>query len=224
MTESRWIAFELHDGLMQWVIGARMHMAALVASFKAGPNGADTPEELVARLNQILSYLNQASDEGRQLIRFVEGLPRSGHDVDVVKTLASTTDLLTRKTHQGQPVITFQPPQLAWPLLPPHFAWSIVRIVQQAAVNAVRHSQAQHVDVKLTASGDGELAVDVIDDGLGFDPQVEYPGHYGLQSMRQRAREAHLQLTIDSQPNGGGTRVSLRIPASSNDSLSVEDS
>ena len=32
MTQPRWIAYELHDGLMQWVIGARMHMAALVAA------------------------------------------------------------------------------------------------------------------------------------------------------------------------------------------------
>ena len=213
MAESRWIAFELHDGLMQWVIGARMHMAALVASFNSTAAAAETPEELESRLTQILSYLNQASDEGRQLIRFVEGLPPSGDAVDVVETLANTTELLTRKTRDGRPLITFREPAAPWPLLQPHVAWSFVRIVQQAAVNAVRHSQAEHVDVNLSSGDAGELVVDVVDDGIGFDPSIAYPGHYGLESMRQRARESRIHLSIDSQPNRGGTRVQVRMPA-----------
>mgnify|MGYP000683954862 CR=1 FL=1 len=212
MAESRWIAFELHDGLMQWVMGARMHIAALVASMKQAPGGAGTPEELETRLTQILSYLNQASEEGRQLIRFVEGLPSSDGSVDVVQTLARTAELLGRKTREGRPVITFLPPTRPWPALPPQFAWMIVRIVQQAAMNAVRHSDARRVTLILDRIGDRELSVEVDDDGKGFDPAVDYPGHYGLRSMRQRAREARVELTIDSQPNGGGTRVKLRIP------------
>lgn len=212
MAESRWIAFELHDGLMQWVIGARMHIAALVASIQQSPSAAGTPEELEARLTQILSYLNQASEEGRQLIRFVEGLPATDGSVDVVEALAATAEFLERKTRDGRPTITFQRPDRPWPQLPPHFAWNVIRIVQQAAVNAVRHSNAERVALILSEVNDRELCVQINDDGKGFDPSAEYAGHYGLSSMRHRAEEARIDLTIDSQPNGGGTCVSLRIP------------
>jgi signal transduction histidine kinase len=156
--------------------------------------------------------LNQASEEGRQLIRFIEGLPPTDGTVDVIEALATTAGLLTRKSRDGRPTISFQRPERPWPELQPHFAWSVVRIIQQAAVNAVRHSQAEHIAIILGVNDQGELCVSVIDDGQGFDPEGEYPGHFGLQSMRQRARESHMHLAIDSQPNGGGTRVILRIP------------
>src|SRR5687767_4775337 len=109
MRETHWIAFELRDGLMQWVIGARMHLAALLANNKVGL----TPEA-ASNLEQILSYLHQAADEGRQLIRFIEGLP-PGETVDAVATLERTCELLTRKTSGGRPEITFFHPRPAWP-------------------------------------------------------------------------------------------------------------
>lgn len=211
MSESRWIAFELHDGLMQWVIGARMHIAAMVASLKKNPESDDASDELASKLTQILSYLNQASEEGRQLIRFLEGLPCADGSVDVVETLATTVDVLGRKTQQGRPALNFCRPEQPWPALPPQFAWTIVRIVQQAAVNAVRHSGAERINLVLGTSPDGQFKVDITDDGRGFDPGAAYPGHYGLSSMRQRAAEAHIDLAIDSRPGGGGSRVSLRF-------------
>jgi two-component system nitrate/nitrite sensor histidine kinase NarX len=216
MAESRWIAYELHDGLMQWVIGARMHIAALVSSMKQSTStGGEMPEDLEGRLTQILSYLNQASEEGRQLIRFIEGLAPTDGTVDVIETLETTAAILTRKSRDGRPMISFKRPERPWPELQPQFAWCVVRIIQQAAVNAVRHSQAEHIAIILGGSKQGELCVSVIDDGKGFDPCGEYPGHFGLQSMRQRARENHWDLAIDSQPDGGGTRVVLRIPVQS---------
>ena len=213
MAESRWIAYELHDGLLQWVIGARMHMAALISSLQpSAPSSAAPPDDLETRLTQILSYLNQASEEGRQLIRFIEGLPETDGAVDVIETLATTAELLTRKTRDRRPTIRFQPPEQPWPQFQPPLAWAVVRIVQQALVNAVRHSEGDQVAVILGVTTDAELCITVIDDGQGFDPDADFPGHYGLKTMRQRARDAHLRLAIDSQPHGGGTRVTLRIP------------
>lgn len=209
MKDTRWIAFELHDGLMQWVIGARMHLAALVASLADKPSAPGDVEET---LRQILTYLNQAADEGRQLMRFVEGLPE-GETIDVVGTLATTCELLERKAIGGRPEICFRCPEQPWPEMPPKLAWTVVRIIQQAAVNAVRHSGAEHLYVTLSGTAEEALSVVVRDDGCGFDPEGDYPGHFGMQSMRQRARELGLELAIASQPGGGGTTVSLRIPA-----------
>jgi signal transduction histidine kinase len=156
--------------------------------------------------------LNQAADEGRQLMRFIEGLPEA-ETVDVVETLEKTCELLTRKASSGRPRIIFQSPAQPWPRMSPKTAWSVVRIIQQAAVNAVRHSGADLLVVSLGGTGDSALTVLVRDDGHGFDPGKEYPGHYGLSSMRQRARELGMNLSIESRCGGDGTRVSLRIPA-----------
>jgi signal transduction histidine kinase len=49
----------------------------------------------------------------------------------------------------------------------------------------------------------------VIDDGIGFDPQApESERHFGLEGMRERAELIHAKLRIESQP-GKGTRLSL---------------
>ena len=59
-------------------------------------------------------------------------------------------------------------------------------------------------------SDDGDLRVEVRDDGAGFDPTQVTAG-MGLSSMRDRIAAVGGALTIQSRP-GGGTRVSAIIP------------
>jgi signal transduction histidine kinase len=56
-----------------------------------------------------------------------------------------------------------------------------------------------------------QVVVEVRDNGLGFDPAVGHPGHFGLDSMRSRASEIGGRLTISSAP-GLGTLVRVRVP------------
>jgi signal transduction histidine kinase len=55
------------------------------------------------------------------------------------------------------------------------------------------------------------MALDVSDDGVGFDAQGDFPGHLGLRSMRERAARLGGTLTIASAP-GKGTSIRARIP------------
>jgi signal transduction histidine kinase len=90
------------------------------------------------------------------------------------------------------------------------------RIVEQALNNTERHAQAQHVRVTLTGgdmtvSGAGpRVRLEVADDGIGFDPAQERPGHYGLRGMREQAALIEARLQIESAP-GTGTRVTLEF-------------
>lgn len=203
MPEPRWIAFELHDGLMQWVIGARMHLSALIATVKE--QGAT--EDLDESLMQILAQLNQATEEGRHLIRFIEGLDES-ESTDAAAALKVSCEVLIRKAREGSPELIFMDPEPPWPQLAPRRAWSIVRIVQQAAINAVRHSGGDWVRIQLGWTEEGEgLQVLITDNGHGFDPLRDYPGHFGLRSMRQRARETGWELEIDSSASGTQVRI-----------------
>jgi signal transduction histidine kinase len=85
----------------------------------------------------------------------------------------------------------------------------LLRIVQEALQNALRHSRAEHVTVRMH-SENGHLLLEVSDDGIGFDPDAAElrSKHLGLTSMEERARELGGRLAIQSI-QGSGTTVRL---------------
>jgi len=62
----------------------------------------------------------------------------------------------------------------------------LYRLVLEALNNALKHADADSIDVDLRVEGEA-LVVGVRDDGRGFDPAQERPGHLGLHTMRERA-------------------------------------
>jgi signal transduction histidine kinase len=89
---------------------------------------------------------------------------------------------------------------------------SLFRIAQEAVMNAARHASATRVAVAI-AERDGRVILTVRDDGVGFD--LDAPGtdadHWGLKSMRERARAIGGMLHVESAP-GAGTRVTAGVP------------
>jgi len=59
---------------------------------------------------------------------------------------------------------------------------------------------------------DAQIRLEVSDNGVGFDTESEHPGHFGLNTMRERAIELGGSLEIDSRPQAG-TTVRAIIPA-----------
>jgi len=87
----------------------------------------------------------------------------------------------------------------------------LFRIVQEALVNAVRHSGASRLTVRLTVRPTA-VEVGVHDDGRGFDPGVAPPdAHYGLRSMHERALELGGSFDVVSAP-GRGTAIEVSVP------------
>jgi signal transduction histidine kinase len=84
------------------------------------------------------------------------------------------------------------------------------RIGHEAMHNVVKLAKATPVWITLRVEK-SLLSLDVRDDGVGFDPDSEYPGHLGLRSMRERAARVHGTLGFASTP-GGGAAITLRIP------------
>jgi len=86
-------------------------------------------------------------------------------------------------------------------------------ILKEAIHNSVRHGKPSRVSLTV-ALNDGHLAVEVVDDGCGFDlPELRSSGGvgHGLSSMVRRAVELGGTLDLASQP-GAGTRVRLEVP------------
>ncbi|MGM7774510.1 helix-turn-helix transcriptional regulator [Arthrobacter sp. KNU-44] len=86
------------------------------------------------------------------------------------------------------------------------------RAVMEALNNAVKHSQAQAIDITVTDLQD-TVVITVADNGRGFDPSVLRPGHLGMETMHERADviEAYFELHTAA---GEGTTIQLSIPAS----------
>ncbi|HEY2440035.1 MAG TPA: GAF domain-containing sensor histidine kinase [Solirubrobacteraceae bacterium] len=89
----------------------------------------------------------------------------------------------------------------------------VLRIAEEALHNAVRHSAARSVSVRLRARNEA-VTVEVVDDGRGFDPSDPElrSRHLGLTSMEERARDLGGRLELVSRP-GAGTAVRLEVPA-----------
>lgn len=85
------------------------------------------------------------------------------------------------------------------------------RIVQEAIVNAERHSNGHHVDIFWYSNGH-EAVVEVRDDGDGMpDGQSGRLDSYGMLGMRERAASIGAQLAVNSTPGRGTTvRATLR--------------
>jgi signal transduction histidine kinase len=96
--------------------------------------------------------------------------------------------------------------------LAPPVEHAVLRVAQEALANALKHSDAGQVRLELRAE-DGQVAVSVTDDGLGFDPDGDGSTRagLGLRLMRERVEELGGSIRVDSA-TGRGTSVRVLIP------------
>ena len=99
----------------------------------------------------------------------------------------------------------------------------VFRIAEEALHNVERHALAQGLTLRLgvVAVPAGEPAdagaaqrfcLEITDDGVGFDPAVPRPGHYGLRGIEEQAALIGARLELHSQP-GQGTRIVVEFDA-----------
>jgi signal transduction histidine kinase len=156
--------------------------------------------ERIARLNDLA---RGALAEMRALIFELrpESLEHEGLTAALEKQAAAL-----RSRHELAVDLTLCPE----PDLPLQIKDDLYRIAREALHNVVKHANATHLSVLLVRSTDA-ITLAVSDDGAGFDPSGDFPGHLGLRSMRERVARLGGQLVIESAP-GRGTRIRARIP------------
>lgn len=193
------IAHELHDAVAQKLFSLRLTAQAAAALVDRDPARAKGELKEVARLAA------EAADELRDVV--VELRPAELDEDGLVATLRTQTRVLAR-AHSAR--IGFRARGMR--ALPAAQEEAMLRVAQEALHNALRHSGASGVDVRLEGRGKGAV-LRVCDDGQGFDPSaVRRAGrHLGLVSMRDRAAGAGGRLTVDSAP-GKGTVIEMEVP------------
>jgi signal transduction histidine kinase len=98
--------------------------------------------------------------------------------------------------------------------LPPEVETALFRVAQEALVNVARHAEADAVLVQCAAR-DGEVTIEIEDDGKGFDPAIldappDAGAALGLMGMRERVELLGGTIEIESAP-GEGTRIALTV-------------
>jgi signal transduction histidine kinase len=89
-------------------------------------------------------------------------------------------------------------------ILQPVQALNLFRICQEAFSNSIHHSNASIIRVQFSNSGSDVFTVSIQDNGIGFDQEeAALKGHYGLSSMRSRARDLGAEFTINSVKDEG---------------------
>jgi signal transduction histidine kinase len=200
MVERQRLARELHDSVSQALYGIALGARTARALLDRDPAAAVEPIEYVAAL------ANAGMAEMRALI--FELRPESLQEEGLVVALTKHAESL-RARHQ----IDVQVDLCAEPNLPLVIKEALYRIAQEALHNIVKHARASAVTLRLCAPTlqAPVLALDIRDDGVGFDPAGAFPGHLGLRSMRERAARLGGTLTIDSA-RGHGTHIQVRVP------------
>jgi len=170
------ISRELHDELGQQVTAIKS--IGLVIARRAAGN--DAAIEQSARL--VMNCADQIYDGMHRLIAKLRPLALDHFGLhDALRDLLGECQL----QHPHLVVNASLPESLD--ALDDALATAIFRIVQEAVNNALRHAQAKHIDVRLSASAHS-LQLEVVDDGAGQVAQFQSSGRYGLSGMRERAQ------------------------------------
>jgi signal transduction histidine kinase len=99
-------------------------------------------------------------------------------------------------------------PALDW--LDPRNALHILRILQEAFANILKHAQASEIRVS-TGASDGWVSVSITDNGRGFSVErTPAGGGKGLSNQRRRAQALGGDVRLESST--AGTRLTLRLP------------
>ena len=194
------LARELHDYVNQTL------WAAVATAEAATERLGSDPAAAALEVAQVRELAGSALEQLRALV--FELRPADVAADGLAGALQKHVDVL-RQVHAA--AIGYTPPPE--PVLRAGAKRQVLRIAQEALANAVRHSGAETIDVRLS-DHDGVLELEVADDGAGFDAAAPAlrGRHLGLTSMDERAALLDATLQVRSQP-GAGTTVSLRVPA-----------
>lgn len=199
LEERQRLARELHDSVSQALYGI-----ALGARTARRRLGDDAPATVAEPLDYVLSLAEAGLTEMRALIFELrpESIATEGLVAAIGRQVAATQaryGITVNASLPNEPEIAIEAKE------------AIYRIAQESLHNTVKHARATAVDVTLGRE-DGRLVLVVKDNGQGFDPEGEFPGHLGLRSMKERAGGVGGTLSITSAP-AEGTTVRLEVPA-----------
>jgi len=196
------LARELHDTLEQEFVGMTRQTEALEHSGPLSPQATSNLEVLRQMLQLSRDNARRTVWDLRDPVLLDGGLESAIRTALPRIVLAKPVEL---KIHASIDPSASIPPQIQV---------NVLRLAQEAVTNAVKHSGARTIEVRLTHH-DGTLDLSVTDDGHGEEtsdtPLMVAAGHFGIIGMRERCEKLGGHFEFHSQPAGGAC-VHATIP------------
>lgn len=198
------IAGELHDGVAQWLVGAKMQAEGLRFRLAKGSNIE------IESVDSLIRTLSSGIQETRRLMRGLSGPQiESGYWCG---PLQDELEMLQQQTQSNKPkpaAVEFDFAEDAQPLAEPISA-AAFRIAREAVWNSLRHARANIIRVTARREGNA-LSLVIADDGRGFDPTQLPDDRMGVRGLNRRAATLGGSVTIESHPSAG-TKVTCNLP------------
>ena len=194
--EQRRIAYDLHDGVGQQLVGIALSAKLLEQELRA-----ERPAQ-ARKASAIVRLANETARLTRHTARSLEGADGVGDLKVALEALAANVRRNSRVAANVKADAT------SFPVSAPAAA-QLYRIVQEALHNAVEHGRAHKVQIDLTVDRDN-MVLTVRDDGKGFDGGAASNG-MGLRIMRYRAQCIGGSCEVQSN-RAEGTIVTCRVP------------
>jgi signal transduction histidine kinase len=192
--DRRRIARDLHDHVIQQLFGAGLGLQALAGSIGPGPAAEgirqtiDQLDDAIAQIRTVIFALSHRDDTSvRHRVLDVVGEVSSGARRPPAIRFNGPVDLLVRD----------------------ELAADVVAVTRELLSNAIRHAQADHVSLDVTAADD-RVAVTVEDDGGGIPTDAALSG---LDNLRHRAERRRGSFVAESSP--AGTTIRWSAPTGS---------
>lgn len=193
MAERNRLARDMHDTLAQGFTGVIMQLEAA-----KGATAHGNIAEVADRIERAGELARESLGEARRSVRALR--PRSLRDG---KLSLALEDLLKRMTDGGDLSAEFKA-EGDERTIPFDSEEMLLRVTQESLTNTVKHANARNFKATLSVSAE-RIQLQLVDDGVGFDPQVEHEG-FGLIGMKERVDQLGGQFIIRSKP-GVGTEI-----------------
>jgi signal transduction histidine kinase len=189
------IARELHDELGALLTVSKLEIAR-------ARNRASNNAEVLTSLARVTAFLNKGIALKRRIIEDLtpSSLTQLGLTVALETLCADMSVSLALPVNVS--MVSLQ--------LRPAAELAVYRFVQEALTNIGKYAKASWVTVRLAAA-DGHAAVEVQDDGVGFDSCGSHIGRHGLSGMQFRAESLGGLMSVRSAP-GEGTTLRIEFP------------
>jgi signal transduction histidine kinase len=194
------IGADLHDGLGQQLTAIEFMCTALKE------DATRTESDFAKPLAEMSLMLREAVAQTRFLAR---GLVPVGHGSDALEL--GLAELVERTNALGRIHCHLECP-VTIDLKDPAKAAHLYRIAQEAINNALKHSNAKNVTIRITQNATSVL-LEIVDDGAGLPKGASANQGLGLGVMRYRANVIGAELTVSSK-RAEGVSVSCRLPLS----------
>jgi len=197
LEERNRLARELHDSVSQALYGIALGTRTAQTLLERDPSLLREPLDYVMSLAEAgLSEMRALIFELRPELLENEGLTvalksqaasiQARHNLDVELDLCAEPDIAMETKE------------------------ALYRIAREALHNIVKHARASRVTLRLMCC-EGDVSLEISDDGVGFDPADSFPGHLGLRSMRERAARVNGSFALSSAP-GQGAHLTVSVP------------